>query len=39
VVFALSAKKENLIAGAVALVVGGLIYFLWRRPATPDTET
>ena len=39
VVFALSAKKENLIAGALALVAGGLIYFLWRRPATPDTET
>ncbi|HET9212988.1 MAG TPA: amino acid permease [Thermoanaerobaculia bacterium] len=39
VVFALSAKKENLIAGAAALAVGGLIYFFWRRPAIPDTET
>jgi basic amino acid/polyamine antiporter, APA family len=38
VVFALSAKKENLIAGAVALVAGGLIYFFWRRPVTTDTE-
>jgi APA family basic amino acid/polyamine antiporter len=39
VVFALSAKKENLIAGAIALVAGGVIYFFWRRPPTPDTET
>jgi APA family basic amino acid/polyamine antiporter len=39
VAFALSAKKENLIAGAIALVAGGLIYLFWRRPATPDTET
>ncbi len=38
VVFALSAKKENLIAGAVALAAGGLIYFLWRRPVTNETE-
>jgi basic amino acid/polyamine antiporter, APA family len=38
VVFALSARKENLIAGAVALVAGGLIYFFWRRPVTTDTE-
>ncbi len=38
VVFALSAKKENLIAGAVALVAGGLIYSFWRRPVTTDTE-
>jgi APA family basic amino acid/polyamine antiporter len=37
-VFAASAKKENLIAGAAALVVGGVIYALRRRPATPDTE-
>ena len=37
VVFALSAKKENLIAGAIALVAGVVIYFFWRRPATPDT--
>jgi amino acid transporter len=39
VVFALSAKVENLIAGAVALAAGGLIYFFWRRPVTRDTET
>ncbi len=38
VVFAASAKVENLIAGAIALVAGGLIYFFWRRPVTPDTE-
>ncbi|HEY2295882.1 MAG TPA: APC family permease [Thermoanaerobaculia bacterium] len=38
VVFAASAKKENLIAGAVALVAGALIYFFWRRPVTTDTE-
>jgi len=38
VVFAASAKKENLIAGAIALVAGGLIYFFWRRPVTTDTE-
>ena len=38
VVFAASAKKENLIAGAVALMAGALIYFFWRRPATTDTE-
>ncbi|HEV2853926.1 MAG TPA: APC family permease [Thermoanaerobaculia bacterium] len=38
VAFAASAKKENLIAGAVALVMGGLIYALRRRPAaTPRT--
>jgi amino acid transporter len=40
-VFAASAKKENLIAGAVALVVGGVIY-LFRRPPTnlgPSEET
>jgi amino acid transporter len=41
-VFAASAKKENLIAGAIALAVGGVIYMLRRRPATPsltpDTE-
>jgi hypothetical protein len=35
VAFAASAKKENLIAGAVALVVGGLIYAFWRRPPEP----
>jgi amino acid transporter len=35
-VFAASAKKENLIAGAIALAVGGVIYALRRRPATPD---
>jgi APA family basic amino acid/polyamine antiporter len=34
-VFAASAKKENLIAGAIALAVGGVIYALRRRPATP----
>ena len=34
-VFAASAKKENLIAGAIALAVGGVIYMLRRRPATP----
>ncbi|HTG33142.1 MAG TPA: APC family permease [Thermoanaerobaculia bacterium] len=39
-VFAASAKKENLIAGAIALAVGGVIYALRRRPATtPGTET
>jgi amino acid transporter len=38
VVFALSAEKKNLIAGAIALVAGALIYFFWRRPVTPDTE-
>jgi len=40
-VFAASAKKENLIAGAVALVAGGVIYALRRRPAAPipDRET
>lgn len=37
VAFAASAKKENLIAGAVALAVGGLIYAFWRGPATPVT--
>jgi amino acid transporter len=36
-VFAASAKKENLIAGAVALAVGGVIYALRRRPPIPDT--
>ncbi len=37
VVFAASAKKENLIAGAIALAVGGVIYALRRRPSIPDT--
>jgi APA family basic amino acid/polyamine antiporter len=35
-VFAASAKKENLIAGAIALAVGGAIYMLRRPPATPS---
>ncbi len=38
VAFAASAKKENLIAGAVALVVGGLIYAFWRRPPEPPDQ-
>src|SRR4051794_15662663 len=38
-VFAASAKKENLIAGAVALAVGGVIYALRRRPAIPIPDT
>jgi hypothetical protein len=38
VVFALSASRANLIAGAIALVAGGLVYFFWRRPVTTDTE-
>jgi hypothetical protein len=36
VVFAASANVRNLIAGAIALAVGGLI-FAFRRPPTPDT--
>jgi basic amino acid/polyamine antiporter, APA family len=35
VAFAASAKKENLIAGAIALAVGALVYRFWRRPAFP----
>jgi APA family basic amino acid/polyamine antiporter len=38
-VFAASAKKENLIAGAIALAVGGVIYMLRRRPANPPAIT
>jgi amino acid transporter len=39
VAFAASAKKENLIAGAVALAVGGVIYAFRRQPEPiPDTE-
>ncbi len=38
VVFAASATRANLIAGAVALALGGLIYGL-RRPVSSDTET
>jgi len=37
VVFAASANLNNLVAGAIALAVGGLIYALRRRPAIPDT--
>ncbi len=37
-VFAASATRYNLIAGAIALTVGGLIYALRRRP-TPHTES
>lgn len=37
VVFAASATRANLIAGAVALALGGLIYGL-RRPASSDRE-
>ncbi|HEX9945095.1 MAG TPA: APC family permease [Thermoanaerobaculia bacterium] len=38
VVFAASANLKNLIAGAIALAVGGLIYAFRRRPAaTPGT--
>ena len=36
VVFAASAEAKNLVAGAIALAVGGVI-FAFRRPATPDT--
>ncbi len=35
VVFAASAEAKNLIAGAVALVAGALIFYFWRRPVTP----
>jgi len=38
VVFAASANLRNLIAGAIALAVGGVIYALRRKPATPGTE-
>lgn len=37
IAFAASANLKNLVAGAIALVVGGLIYTLRRQPATPDT--
>ncbi|HEX3555162.1 MAG TPA: APC family permease [Thermoanaerobaculia bacterium] len=37
VVFAASAEVRNLIAGAIALAAGGVIYALRRRPATLDT--
>jgi basic amino acid/polyamine antiporter, APA family len=38
-VFAASANTDNLIAGAVALAMGAVIYGLMdRRPVTPDTE-
>jgi APA family basic amino acid/polyamine antiporter len=36
VIFAASAEAKNLIAGAVALVVGALIFFFWRRPVPPE---
>jgi APA family basic amino acid/polyamine antiporter len=35
VVFAASAEAKNLIAGAIALVAGALIFYFWRRPVTP----
>jgi len=35
VVFAASAEAKNLIAGAVALVAGALIFYFWRRPVSP----
>jgi amino acid transporter len=40
VVFAASANMRNLIAGAIALAVGGVIYALRRKPSpsSPDTE-
>jgi basic amino acid/polyamine antiporter, APA family len=38
VVFAASANIRNLIAGVIALAVGGVIYALRRRPAILDTE-
>ena len=37
VAFAASANLRNLVAGAIALAVGGVIYMLRRKPATPDT--
>ena len=37
VAFAASANLKNLIAGAIALAVGGLIYASRRPPVTPDT--
>jgi basic amino acid/polyamine antiporter, APA family len=37
VAFAASANLKNLIAGAVALAVGGLIYAVRRRSVSPDT--
>ncbi|HKI01370.1 MAG TPA: APC family permease [Thermoanaerobaculia bacterium] len=36
-IFAASATPANLIGGAIALVVGGLIYTLRRKSATPRT--
>ncbi|HEY7213269.1 MAG TPA: amino acid permease, partial [Thermoanaerobaculia bacterium] len=38
VAFAASANLRNLIAGAIALVVGGAIYALRRKSAIPGTE-
>jgi basic amino acid/polyamine antiporter, APA family len=38
VAFAASANLKNLIAGAIALAVGGLIYALRRKPASPGME-
>lgn len=38
VAFAASANLRNLIAGAVALAVGGVIYALRRKTAIPGTE-
>ncbi|HEX4963751.1 MAG TPA: amino acid permease [Thermoanaerobaculia bacterium] len=38
VVFAISAEAKNLIAGAVALAVGGVIY-AFRRQVPPEIET
>ncbi len=38
VAFAASANARNLIAGAVALAAGGLIYALRRRPVSSGTE-
>jgi hypothetical protein len=38
VVFAASAKKENLIAGVIALGVGLLLYVFRRRPEPSHTE-
>ncbi|MFY9824327.1 MAG: APC family permease [Thermoanaerobaculia bacterium] len=38
VVFAASAEAKNLVAGAVALAAGALIFYFWRRPVTP-TDT